>query len=111
MTTTQTGRNAEQQVADLLKKRGHTIISLNWRNRWCEIDIVSKTKECVYFTEVKYRGSQDWGDGFSYITLKKMKQMTFAAEFWLHSNGWEKDCLLQGAAVNSSNEIEIIELS
>lgn len=111
MSTTQTGRSAEEQVASLLEKQGHTIVSMNWRNRWCEIDIVSKTKKCVYFMEVKYRSSQDWGDGFSYITPKKLKQMSFAAEFWLHSNNWEKDSLLQAAAVNISNEIEIIELS
>lgn len=111
MTTTQTGKDAEQQVAELLMKKGHSIVLMNWRTRWCEIDVISKTKSCVYFTEVKYRSSNDWGDGFSYITPKKLKQMKFAAEFWLHNNNWEKDSMLQAAAVNISNEIEIIELN
>ena len=86
-------------------------MAMNWRTRWCEIDIVSKDRKCVYFTEVKYRSSDRQGTGFDYITPKKLKQMSFAAEFWLAENKWTKESLLQAAEVNSGNDVEIVELS
>lgn len=110
MTSTDTGRQAEQLVADLLKKQGHKIDEMNWRTRWCEIDIVSKTKDTVYFTEVKFRSSDAWGDGFSYITPTKLKQMKFSAELWLSNHKWEDECVLQAASVDVTGRIEIVEI-
>jgi uncharacterized protein (TIGR00252 family) len=110
MSTTKQGRDAEELVAKYLKNKKHKIIAMNWRTRWCEIDVISKTKDCVYFTEVKYRSSNNWGDGFSYITPKKLSQMKFAAEMWLHDNNWAKESLLQAASVDDDQEIEITEL-
>lgn len=110
MNTTTHGRNAEEQVSNFLKQQGHTILALNWRNRWCEIDIVSEKKSTVFFTEVKYRSSAEWGDGFAYITPKKVAQMQFAAEFWLSENNWNGDCSLQAASVDNEQQIEIVEI-
>ncbi len=110
MSSTDIGKHAEQLVADELKSQGHKIVQMNWRTRWCEIDIVSKTKTSVYFTEVKYRGSDTWGSGFSYITPAKLKQMKFSAELWLNSNKWEGDCVLQAASVDSQFKIDIVEI-
>lgn len=110
MNTTDIGRDAEKLVAEYLIAQGHAIISLNWRTRWCEIDIVSKTKNCVYFTEVKYRSSNNWGEGLDYITKKKLKQMKFSAEMWISDNKWHNEALLQAASVNNLNEIDIVEI-
>ena len=110
MNTTDIGRQAEEKVAQQLHKNGHKIEVMNWRTRWCEIDIVSVHKSTVYFTEVKFRSSDDWGDGFSYITDKKLKQMKFAAEMWISDKNWQGEATLQGASVDSDDNIEIIEL-
>jgi uncharacterized protein (TIGR00252 family) len=110
MFSTDIGRNAEELVSELLKKNGHKIVAMNWRNRWCEIDIVSKTQNCVYFTEVKYRSSSNWGDGLDYITPKKLKQIKFAAEMWIQNEKWEGEALLQAASVDSEGNIEVIEI-
>ena len=109
MSTTETGKEAEQSVAELLRTKGHTIIALNWRTRWCEIDIISTHKHTVYFTEVKYRSSNAWGSGLAYITPKKLQQMQFAAEFWMSQQNWNGDALLQAAEVNTHG-IELVEL-
>jgi uncharacterized protein (TIGR00252 family) len=111
MSTTSEGRRAEELVAEYLRSQKQKIIAMNWRTRWCEIDIVSKDKNCVYFTEVKYRSSDSWGGGLDYITKAKLKQMKFAAEFWLQDNNWTKGALLQGASVDSFDNIEIIEIT
>jgi len=109
MGTVAKGKEAEDLVAESLKSKKHKIIAMNWRTRWCEIDIVSRRKKTVFFTEVKFRGSDAWGDGFSYITPKKLKQMKFAAEMWLNENSWKGEAVLQAAAVDQDGNIEIVE--
>lgn len=110
MSTTSIGREAEQSVARELVRQKHEILYMNWRTRWCEIDIVSKRKKTIYFTEVKFRGSSDWGSGIEYITQKKLKQMKFAAEFWLSENGWVNGSMLQAAEVDGSGNINFVEI-
>ncbi len=83
MTTRQIGDKGEQAAADWLAADGHEIIARNWRTRYCEIDIVSVKGEVLYFTEVKYRKNDDFGDGLAAITAKKQRQMRFAAELFL----------------------------
>ena len=83
MTTRQIGDKGEQAVVDWLAADGHEIIARNWRTRYCEIDIVSVKGEVLYFTEVKYRKNDDFGDGLAAITAKKQRQMRFAAELFL----------------------------
>ena len=83
MTTRQIGDKGEQAAADWLAAGGHEIIARNWRTRYCEIDIVSVKGEALYFTEVKYRKNDDFGDGLAAITAKKQRQMRFAAELFL----------------------------
>jgi uncharacterized protein (TIGR00252 family) len=84
--TTIIGQQAEQLVANDFKSRGYKIISTNWRNKWCEIDIVAQKNNIIYFVEVKYRLTNNWGDGLEAITPAKLKQMNFAAQNWLASN-------------------------
>ena len=83
MTTRQIGDKGEQAAADWLMADGHEIVARNWRTRYCEIDIVSVKGEVLYFTEVKYRKNDDFGDGLAAITAKKQRQMRFAAELFL----------------------------
>ncbi|MCA9328363.1 YraN family protein [Candidatus Saccharibacteria bacterium] len=110
MSTTSKGREAEEQVAEFLRSNGHRVESLNWRTRWCEIDIVSTKKKCAYFTEVKYRSSSNWGGGLEYITPAKLKQMTFAAEFWVTEHNWKGEAVLQGAEVDGDGVIALVEI-
>lgn len=81
--STQTGRIAEALAAEFLQGKGLQVLAQNWRTRWCEIDIVAKKGDTIYFTEVKYRRSNAWGSGLDYITPAKLRQMHFAARFWM----------------------------
>lgn len=97
-TTKQIGDAAENEVAGHLKKRGHEILARNWRTKFCEIDIVSRLGDTVYFTEVKYRKSDRQGGGLAAITLKKQRQMAFAAEYFAVKNNLKDMNLLLAAA-------------
>lgn len=86
--TTQVGRHAELVAAQFLERKGCNIMAQNWRTRMCEIDIVAVRANTVYFCEVKYRKTNQQGTGLDYITTKKLQQMRFAAESWVHRNSW-----------------------
>lgn len=109
MTNHQTGHNAEKYVAEYLNKQGYRILELNWRTRWCEIDIIAEKSNIVYFVEVKYRKNTEQGTGFDYITPKKLRQMKFAAEFWLTSNNFEGESTLSAAEIDNKNTIHFLE--
>jgi len=94
MTSTATGRQAEQAASEELERRGYEVIARNWRTRVCEIDLVARKDNCMHFVEVKYRAQNDQGSGLDYITKGKLRQMRFAAEQWLHENKWPGDANL-----------------
>jgi len=77
---------AETAAANYLLRRGHKILGRNWKTKFCEIDIVSKYDNIVYFTEVKYRRQPGQGGGLAAITPSKLRQMKFAAEFYVLAN-------------------------
>ncbi|HSX18018.1 MAG TPA: YraN family protein [Candidatus Saccharimonadales bacterium] len=113
MKTTSIGRSAEAAVADYLKQNGFTILDKNWRTRWCEIDVIAKKDNAVYFIEVKYRASESQGSGFEYIGPNKLRQLTFASNFWTTQNNWNDDYRIIGAEVTGLNfeNIELIEIN
>lgn len=110
MKTSDLGRQAEVAVAKKLSLTGHEIVNLNWRTPRCEIDVVSRFKGAIYFTEVKYRATDQHGSGFEHITAKKLQQMSLAAEIWVQENNWTGDYRLQAAEVTGLN-FENIRLS
>lgn len=108
MTNYASGHNAERRAADFLSEHGFKIKDLNWRTRWCEIDIVAEKAKAIYFVEVKSRKNLEHGSGADYITNKKLKQMEFAAEFWVSQQKWLGEYQLAVIAVDG-DEIELIE--
>ncbi len=91
MNTTAIGRRAEVAAASYLQANGYRVIAQNWKNRYCEIDLVVELLNIIYFVEVKYRRSDQYGNGFDYVTKPKLRQMQFAARFWVHTQGWSGD--------------------
>jgi uncharacterized protein (TIGR00252 family) len=82
-TSKQIGDTGEDTACRFLEAHGHMILERNWKTRWCEIDIVSVYKDTTYFVEVKSRKNDATGDGVAAITPTKLKQMTFAAEYYV----------------------------
>lgn len=109
MKTREIGNLGEDKAADFLRKNNHQILDRNWRNKWCEIDIVSQKDKIIYFNEVKYRKSDIFGDGFDAITPIKMNKMILAANYWVNCKSWNGDYRLSVISV-SPNEIEYLEL-
>ena len=85
VTSKDIGDRGETAVAEWLKAQGHSIVARNWKNRFCEIDIISRKGDALYFTEVKYRHTASHGDGLAAITNTKLHKMKFAAELYLQN--------------------------
>jgi uncharacterized protein (TIGR00252 family) len=104
------GRQAEEAVAEFLRANGYKILDQNWKTKQCEIDVIARKNECIYFVEVKYRTSAAHGTGFDYITPTKVKQMQFAANYWVAVNNWEGEYTLSGASVSGPQfEVNFID--
>lgn len=108
-TTKQIGDAAENEVANYLQSRGHEILARNWRTKFCEIDIVSRLNDTLYFTEVKYRKTDRQGGGLAAVTAKKQRQMAFAAEFFVAKNKLANVDLRLAAADVSGQPPQVLE--
>lgn len=94
------GNDAESAAAEYLIRNGYEILDRNWRTRWCEIDIVAQRDKRIYFVEVKSRKAQAQGMGLDYITPKKLKQMSFAADMWVSNHDWQGEYQLAALAID-----------
>lgn len=110
MTNYATGHAAEKQAANYLKEHGFKIRQLNWKTKYCEIDIVAENKKVIYFVEVKFRKTDHQGSGLDYITPAKLRQMQFAAELWVSTNDWRGNYQLAALAIDSGKISFIDEL-
>ena len=108
MTNYAAGHKAEKVAADYIKNLGFKILAINWRNKYCEIDIVAKKRKTVHFVEVKYRQNDSQGTGLDYITPNKLQQMKYAAEAWVHDNNWSGDYTLSAIEL-SGTEYQVTE--
>ena len=79
-TTKQLGDRGEQVVVDYLEASGHEIVARNYKTKLFEVDIISQKAQVLYFTEVKYRSGQDFGEALDFINKKKQQKMYLAVE-------------------------------
>ena len=105
MSTTSIGRSAEATAAEYLQRQGYKLRGLNWRTRWCEIDIIAEKNGTIYFVEVKYRRSVSQGGGLAYITPVKLKRMVFAAQLWLSRQGLDEQWELSAIEISGEEKL------
>lgn len=110
MTNYTVGHEAEKQAANYLKQQGFLIDELNWKTRYCEIDIIAKKNNVVWFIEVKSRRTSGQGFGYEYVTAKKRQQMHFAAEMWVQNHNWSNDYRLAVISIDAHQITFIDEL-
>lgn len=109
--TTAIGNQAETLTCEYLVKNGYEIIARNYRDRYCEIDIIAKNKEYICFVEVKFRNTEKYGGGLGSIDSKKQARLKRAAEYWLADNT-QYDKLqprIDVISVDASKNIQVVE--
>jgi putative endonuclease len=103
--STSLGSRAESAAAEYLKLIGYEVVGRNWRTPMCEIDIIAKKGDVIYFVEVKFRSRDNQGGGIEYITPAKIQQMAFAARCWAEETRYNGDYCLAGIEVATNFEI------
>lgn len=112
MHPTTIGNRGEQLASEQLIRDGHEIIARNWKTKYCEIDIVARKDNVIYFVEVKYRETTRQGDGFAYITDAKLRHMYRGAEIWCLQHRWHGEVgLLAASVTKSGNTIEFCHVA
>lgn len=107
-TSKQLGDQGEQVVVDYLEASGHEIVARNYKTKLFEVDIISRKERAIYFTEVKYRGNNDFGAGLNFIDKKKQQKMRLAVEGFMTANPEYADFIptLAVAAVGKDFKLE-----
>ncbi len=80
------GAWGEALAADYLKKKRYQILSMGYRSRYGEIDLVVKNKKQIVFVEVKLRKSASFAEAHEYVNAAKQRRLITTASFFLSQN-------------------------
>lgn len=109
--TTKIGLDAEAKACEYLVSNGYKVLKRNYRNRFCEIDVICQNYDYICLIEVKYRKNSLFGGGFGAVNYNKQQRLKRAFEYWLVEN--ENYSYLQPRidviSVDESGKIEHIE--
>ena len=77
------GEKGEKLAAEYLIRKKYRIVSLNWRYKHKEIDIIAYDNDRLVIVEVKLRSTDYFGDPSEFVTKKKQRYLIEAAEAYL----------------------------
>lgn len=100
--STRLGRQAEAVAADFLRSQGLRLLARNWRTRWCELDLIARSRSGIHFVEVKHRQLPLHGSGLDYVTPTKQARLRRAALAWLTEQGETADYQIDVVVVSGS---------
>lgn len=80
------GRQAEDFALALLLENNYTLVERNFLCKGGELDLVMRERDELVFVEVRYRRSDDFGDGGESVDRFKQRKLRIAAESWLQRN-------------------------
>ncbi len=109
MSTTEIGRLAEGLACDHLNSAGFEILGRNWRNRWCELDIIARRHGVIHFIEVKYRRDTRYGYAAEYISRDKASRLRRAALAWVQAHNYEGPYQIDAVAVEGDLSSPVLE--
>lgn len=81
------GRYGEDLAVRVLRERGMTILSRNWRCAVGELDIVARDGDCLVVCEVKTRRSLSHGSPAEAVGPRKMRRLRELSMHWLDEHG------------------------
>ncbi len=103
---TSNAEKGEDLAAEFLVETGFEIVCRNWRDRFCEIDIVAKKDKCIHIVEVKYRQDNYHGYGYEFVDKTKQRRLLKAAQRWTQANRWKGDIVIDVISIDGQ-ELEL----
>ncbi len=83
------GKTGEGLALDYLKSHSFSILEINFRSKFGEIDIIAEKKHCLYFVEVKTRSNTDHGAPYEAVNKRKIYHIKKVAQYYLLQNKFE----------------------
>ena len=77
------GNIGEVLSVNFLKKQGYKILSINFKTKFGEIDIIAQDKDTIVFVEVKRRETLKFGRPIEAIDYRKELKIKRVAEYYL----------------------------
>lgn len=87
MNRRQIGSEKEALACQYLKDKGYRIVATNYRCRTAEIDIVAYDGDALVFVEVKYRKTAACGESSYAVDLKKIRNISRCARYYIYKEG------------------------
>ena len=76
----------ESIAAEVLRRRGFSVIEKNYRSRYGEIDVIAENECYLVFAEVKLRRSSDYGAAREFVDTRKQERLRRTALLWLEEH-------------------------
>ncbi|MBQ3380077.1 MAG: YraN family protein [Clostridia bacterium] len=80
------GRHGEELAVKFLYDQGYDVITVNYRTREGEIDIIANDDTYLCFVEVKSRIGTPFGTPAEAVTTEKQKRLIKAAKRFIYDN-------------------------
>lgn len=87
MNKRKTGQEQEVKAACFLKTQGYQILERNYRCKKGEIDLIAREGQYLVFVEVKYRSTNESGLPEEAVDLRKQRQISRVAAWYLAEKG------------------------
>ncbi|WP_370634769.1 YraN family protein [Polynucleobacter sp. IMCC 30228] len=85
------GKKAEAAAKEYLQCAGLNFVTLNYRCRMGEIDLIMRDQATLVFVEVRARSSSNWGGALASINASKQNKIYKTAQYYLQSHYRAKD--------------------
>lgn len=90
-TKRQTGQAGEDLAETYLVKQGFGILGRNFQSKTGEIDLVAQKENNLYFVEIKWRKTSEFGPAIESVSRVKQARIRKTAEYLLMQNPqWKK---------------------
>ncbi len=105
----ETGKLGEELAQHFLRKAGYRIREVNWRYHYKEIDIIAEKDKHIVFVEVKTRSTLAFELPKEAVTIKKQKNLVFAADAYLQEKEIELASRFDIVSVLNGDAPKVIE--
>lgn len=78
-----TGSWGESLAAAYLLKKKYRLVSMNYRCRYGEIDLIVSNQQYLVFVEVKLRKSNKFASAYEHVDVHKQQRIRTTAEIFL----------------------------
>lgn len=98
------GKLGEEAALKFLLAKGHELLTKHYRFGRAEIDIITREKGIIIFSEVKTRTSNRYGFPEEYITREKIRLVKEAAEEYMYKNKFEGEVRFDVLSVTKNGD-------